>query len=291
MPIDFPNNPTLNEEFTSAGKTWMWNGYAWDAITLTPVGATGSTGATGPQGNPGGATGSTGATGAGTQGSTGATGASGINTIYNDANPVPPLSPLQGQRWVDTDTLIEYQWYDDVWVEVNAPMLGLTGATGATGVIGLQGSTGATGPSAALGLRGQISKITLSNITASGTYASMGIIGILDESTASGMGLGTTDTFSLKNISSETRIFNISGRMDVSFSNETIGIKLAKNGTVIDETECIARSTTTFVAEVTLKANWMISMSPNDEVSLFVKVIGDSSISFRRGMLVASSVD
>jgi hypothetical protein len=55
MPIDFPNNPTLNEEFTSAGKTWKWNGYAWDAITLTPVGATGATGATGI-----GATGATG---------------------------------------------------------------------------------------------------------------------------------------------------------------------------------------------------------------------------------------
>ena len=44
MPIDFPDNPTLNEEFTSAGKTWKWNEYAWDAITLTPVGATGATG-------------------------------------------------------------------------------------------------------------------------------------------------------------------------------------------------------------------------------------------------------
>ena len=193
MPIDFPNNPTLNEEFTSAGKTWKWNGYAWDAITLTPVGAT--------------------------------------------------------------------------------------------------GSTGATGPSAALGLRGQISKITFSAITASSTYASMGIIGILDASTANGMELGTTDTFSLKNISGDTRIFNISGRMDVSLSNKTIGIKLAKNGTVINETECIARSTTTFVAEVTLKTNWMISMSPNDEVSLFVNILGGSSIAFLRGMLVASSVD
>ena len=57
MPIDFPNNPQLNDEFTAAGKTWKWNGFAWDSITLTPVGATG---ATGPQGSPGGATGATG---------------------------------------------------------------------------------------------------------------------------------------------------------------------------------------------------------------------------------------
>jgi hypothetical protein len=170
MPINFPDNPTLNEEFTSAGKTWKWNGYAWDSITLTPVG---STGATGPQGSPGGATGSTGATGVGASGATGATGitgatgpqgspggatgatgigasgatglqgASGINTIYDDANPVPPLTPVEGQRWVDTETLIEYQWYDDVWVEVNAPQLGLTGANGSTGATGITGATGA----------------------------------------------------------------------------------------------------------------------------------------------------
>ena len=47
MPIQFPSNPSLNQEFTEAGKTWRWNGFAWDAITLTPVGATGATGATG----------------------------------------------------------------------------------------------------------------------------------------------------------------------------------------------------------------------------------------------------
>lgn len=82
MPIDFPNDPQLNDEFTAAGKTWEWNGFAWNAITLTPVGATG---ATGPQGTPGGATGATGvgatgATGIGETGATGigATGATGL---------------------------------------------------------------------------------------------------------------------------------------------------------------------------------------------------------------------
>jgi hypothetical protein len=120
MPIDFPNDPSLNEEFTASGKTWKWNGFAWDAITLTPVGATG---------------------------------ASGISVIYDDNNPSPPLSPVDGQRWVDTSTLIEYQWYDDVWVEVNAPQLGLTGATGVgtQGATGVQGATGITGGQGATG--------------------------------------------------------------------------------------------------------------------------------------------
>ena len=90
--------------------------------------------------------------GIGATGLTGSTGASGINTIYDENNPIPPLVPLEGQRWVDTDTLIEYQWYDNTWVEVNAPREGATGATGpagspggATGATGNQGSTGATG--------------------------------------------------------------------------------------------------------------------------------------------------
>lgn len=69
MPIDFPNSPILNQQFTAAGKTWEWNGVAWNAITETPIGATGIqgatglTGATGPKGDPGGATGATGPSG------------------------------------------------------------------------------------------------------------------------------------------------------------------------------------------------------------------------------------
>ena len=101
--IDFPIPTFIGEQFSSGGKTWQWNGYAWDSVTPTAIGATGpagatgfgatgatgfgatgatglqggtgatgATGATGPQGTPGGATGITGATGV--QGATGATG-------------------------------------------------------------------------------------------------------------------------------------------------------------------------------------------------------------------------
>jgi hypothetical protein len=41
MPVDFPDTPIFGEQFTAAGKTWQWNGYAWDAITVQQVGATG----------------------------------------------------------------------------------------------------------------------------------------------------------------------------------------------------------------------------------------------------------
>lgn len=44
MPINFPNNPSLNDQFTASGKTWQWNGFAWNAMTLSAIGATGATG-------------------------------------------------------------------------------------------------------------------------------------------------------------------------------------------------------------------------------------------------------
>ena len=71
MPLDFPTSPTLNEIYTFGGRSWQWNGTAWDVYS---TGTSGATGATGPQGNTG-ATGPTGATGSqGPQGNTGATG-------------------------------------------------------------------------------------------------------------------------------------------------------------------------------------------------------------------------
>jgi hypothetical protein len=74
--IDFPNSPSLNEEFTSGGKTWTWNGSVWNTVTS----ALGFTGPTGPAGADGviGVDGETGPTGpTGPQGPTGADGADG----------------------------------------------------------------------------------------------------------------------------------------------------------------------------------------------------------------------
>lgn len=59
MPITFPTPTFVGQTFSAAGKTWQWNGYAWDSIANTA--AIGATGATGPAGSGGG-----GATGAGT---------------------------------------------------------------------------------------------------------------------------------------------------------------------------------------------------------------------------------
>lgn len=62
--IDFPNSPSVNDEFTSGDKTWVWNGTVWNTVTSAlgytgPTGAAGADGATGPTG-PAGAAGASG---------------------------------------------------------------------------------------------------------------------------------------------------------------------------------------------------------------------------------------
>ena len=37
MPINFPSSPALNSQYTYGGKTWSWNGYAWDIVTPTTI--------------------------------------------------------------------------------------------------------------------------------------------------------------------------------------------------------------------------------------------------------------
>jgi hypothetical protein len=36
MPINFPNTPTPNQQYTYSGKTWQWNGTYWDFLVSSP---------------------------------------------------------------------------------------------------------------------------------------------------------------------------------------------------------------------------------------------------------------
>jgi hypothetical protein len=33
--IDFPNSPTVNQEFTANGRTWIWDGSVWNSKETT----------------------------------------------------------------------------------------------------------------------------------------------------------------------------------------------------------------------------------------------------------------
>ena len=151
------------------------------------------------------------------------------------------------------------------------------------------------GPAEADLVRGQVSKMDAGTIVivTQGVYVSTGLTGIFDTATASGMTLGTTNAFAVKNTSGATKLMQVYGSIDAkttSGNNKILGIKLAKNGTAIAETECRA-FTGSGGQEAKLVTNWMISMDANDEVALFIANHSDDvDLSFGRGRLVATEV-
>ena len=141
--------------------------------------------------------------------------------------------------------------------------------------------------------RGQCSKMTdgTISIASQGAYVSTGLTPTLDATTAFEMSLGTTDTFGLKNVSGKTKLFRFYGSIDAADSNNaTLGIKLAKNGVAIDETECRA-FTGSNSEEAKLVTSWMINLDDDDEVSLMIANHDSSTdITLKRGRLVATEV-
>lgn len=93
MPLTFPSSPSLNQETTTGGRTYKWNGQAWELVgsgiagptgptgSAGAAGAAGATGATGPTGEASTVTGPTGATGATGPSVTGPTGESYTNVV------------------------------------------------------------------------------------------------------------------------------------------------------------------------------------------------------------------
>jgi len=64
MPLTFPSSPSLNQETTTGGRTYKWNGQAWELVGSGIAGPTGVTGPTGAAGAAGAASTVTGPTGA-----------------------------------------------------------------------------------------------------------------------------------------------------------------------------------------------------------------------------------
>jgi hypothetical protein len=157
---------------------------------------------------------------------------------------------------------------------------------------GPMGPTGPAGPIAPL-VRGQASKMDSGaiTITTAGVYVSTGLTGIFDAATAEGMSLGTVNTFAVKNTSGSSKLMQIYGSIDAKGGNNLVlGIKLALNNEVINETECRA-FTGAGDQEAKLVTNWMIQMDDDDEVSLFIaNHTNTTNIDFRRGRLVAVQV-
>jgi hypothetical protein len=142
-------------------------------------------------------------------------------------------------------------------------------------------------------IRGQCSKMTDGTITIAtqGTYVATGLTATLDSDTAYGMVLGTTDAFGLKNDSGGTKLFRIYGSIDATDgNNSTLGLKLAKNGTAINNSECRA-FTGSGAQEAVLITSWMVELADGDEVSLLIANHSNTTdITLKRGRVVAVEV-
>jgi hypothetical protein len=144
-------------------------------------------------------------------------------------------------------------------------------------------------------VRGQVSKMDAGTIVIAtqSVYVSTGLTGTFDTATATGITLGTVDAFAVKNTSGTTRLMQIYGSIDAKTAtgnNKVLGIKLAKNGIAIDQTECRA-FTGSGAEEAKLVTNWIISMAANDEVALFIANHSSNvDITLGRARLVAVEV-
>lgn len=141
--------------------------------------------------------------------------------------------------------------------------------------------------------RGQASKATSGTITiaSNGVYQSTGLTAVFDSDTDYQTSLGTTDSFAIKNTSGATKLFQVQASMDAyAGNNHTLGIKLAKNGVGIDQSECRAFSGSTGqIAK--LFCFWMVELDANDEVAMFVANVSDTTaIQFQRGRISAIEV-
>jgi collagen type VII alpha len=139
MPIDFPNSPSTNDEFTSGSTTWRWDGSVWKVIRdFAPTGATGAVGPTGAVGQ------------------TGATGLTGINweaAFDFIGYSVGDVVQYNGSAYYCNtaiaigDIMSHIPGSSARWDLLAAKgAVGSTGPTGTNGTIGVDGQTGATGP-------------------------------------------------------------------------------------------------------------------------------------------------
>ncbi len=158
MAIDFPTSPVLNEIYSYGGRSWKWNGIAWDIystvsgdVVTTLNGLTGSVSLV--------AGSNVTLTPVGNTITIASSGSGGGGTYFNFTEGITVAAgPTAGDRWFDTNTGKLFTAITDgasrIWIEFGAGsqgIQGVTGNTGATGPQGIQGVTGATGPQGATG--------------------------------------------------------------------------------------------------------------------------------------------
>ena len=267
MALDFPTSPALNEIYTYGGRSWQWNGTAWDVystvsgnvvtklngltggvtlaagsnITLTPVGNTITIASSGGGATSSGPTGNTGATGPqGIQGTTGNTGGTGPQGIQGTTGNTGGTGP-QGIQ-------------------------GVTGNTGGTGPQGIQGTTGNTGGTGPQGNTGPVGDYvsTFNGLTGAVTGVTVGGTNVFTalNSFSAGMSASGGVTFS-GTFSGATGSFSrlLTASAGISASGATFSGDIAVNGgdiTTTSATATIFNTTATNLSIGSAATTWTV---------------------------------
>jgi hypothetical protein len=153
------------------------------------------------------------------------------------------------------------------------------------------GGGGEIGPGAPI--RGQVSRQTTGTvtITTQGVYVAAGLTPTFDTSVAVGTEIATTNVFGVKKTAAGKHFMRVYASADArAGNNQTLGIKIALNGTPINESECRA-FTGSNDQEAKLVTSWIVEMDEGDEVSLFMaNHSGTTNIAFQRGRVIAAAV-
>jgi hypothetical protein len=142
--------------------------------------------------------------------------------------------------------------------------------------------------------RGQVSVVdntTVTNIVTTGVFVEAGINGTLDTSTAVNFTALTDERIGLRYTGSDNRIFWCYGSYDgTGGNNHVLAIRLAKNGVSIPQTEGRTFSSSG-QQEAKLVTSWMISLAPNDTLSIVLANASDThNISIKRARLVVNAI-
>jgi len=148
MALTFPSNPTQGDQTTTGGRTYEWNGQAWELVGAGIAGPTGPTGADGAASTVTGPTGEAGSAGA--AGATGPTGDGATNAVTTPA----VLEAAATVTGYDPGAGDIYRLAVTGTTGVNVQGLGITGEAGTAKLLINVGATApitlnhATGPNA-----------------------------------------------------------------------------------------------------------------------------------------------
>jgi len=180
MPIDFPNSPTLNDEFTSGLTTWRWDGNVWKVVRdFAPTGATGATGPTGAVGQ----TGPTGAQGVNWRGAWDLVGYAVNDVVIYSGNSYICVTAISSGESSSHIPGVSARW-ELFTAKGNTGNTGAQGETGLTGVTGAQGETGVTGAQGVTGNTGAQGNTGLTGVT--GAQGETGVTGAVGNTGAQG---------------------------------------------------------------------------------------------------------